>query len=193
MSRVHSHIHVYIAADHAGFALKQALTPFLEQLGFVVIDCGAYRLDPTDDYPDYVRKAASAVSDNPQKHFGIVIGGSGQGEAMVANKFPHVRATVYYGGDTEIISLSREHNDANVLSLGARFLTTQQAKKVVRSWLLNQYSLGERHKQRIHKIEYIEYESAVRTMVGAKSTIKNTFKNIVRPLTYLWNQIRSLE
>lgn len=147
---------VYIAADHAGYALKESLIPYLYSLGFDVEDCGAFSYNPSDDYPDIIKKAASRVSNNPQRSLGIIIGGSGQGEAIVANKYPHVRAAVYYGGNSKIVGLSREHNDANILSLGARFMSVGHAKKVVRTWLMEQYSVAERHKERIRKISHIE-------------------------------------
>ncbi|HRH26422.1 MAG TPA: RpiB/LacA/LacB family sugar-phosphate isomerase [Candidatus Paceibacterota bacterium] len=147
---------IYVAADHAGFVLKEALIPYISSLGFEVQDCGAHIFDPLDDYPDYIKRAAAAVSDNPQQSLGIVIGGSGQGEAIVANKYPHVRAALYYGGNKKIVSLSREHNDANILSLGARFMTTRTAKQIVRVWLSSHHTLHARHKERISKIAEIE-------------------------------------
>ncbi|MBX4211092.1 RpiB/LacA/LacB family sugar-phosphate isomerase [Candidatus Parcubacteria bacterium] len=147
---------IYFAADHAGFPLKQTLIPFVEKLGFAVEDKGAFEQNEKDDYPDFIKKAASEVSSNPQNSLAIVIGGSGEGEAIVANKYPHVRATVYYGGNKEIIKLSHEHNDANVLSLGARFMSDAEAKAVVKSWLTSHFSLDPRHKRRIEKIEEIE-------------------------------------
>ncbi len=147
---------IYFATDHAGFKLKETLVSYVKELGFEVQDFGAHTYDPNDDYPDYIKKAAEAVSDNPQKTLGIIVGGSGEGEAMVANKYRHVRATAYYGHNPEIITLSREHNDANMLSLGAKFIDEQEAKRVVRQWLLGQYSLADRHKRRIEKIENIE-------------------------------------
>ncbi len=153
---------IYFAADHAGFALKQALLPYVQSLGFEVYDCGAHELNPEDDYPFWIAKAARSVSTDSQKSLGIVIGGSGQGEAIVANKFRHVRAAVYYGGTEQhesIITLSREHNDANVLSLGARFLSTEQAQRVVKKWLTHNYHLAERHRRRIMHIDALEHET----------------------------------
>src|SRR3989338_4771962 len=88
---------IYFASDHAGFALKKALIPFVKKLGFEVVDKGAFKYEPEDDYPDFIKLVAHEVSDNPQKTLGIVIGASGQGEAIVANKFPHVRAVVFNG------------------------------------------------------------------------------------------------
>ncbi len=148
---------IYFATDHAGFELKEKLTVFVhDTLGHEVIDCGAYELVEGDDYPSYIKKAGEAVSQNPLEVRAIILGGSGQGEAMVANKYPHVRATVYYGGSHEIITLSREHNDANVLSLGARFMTEEEAKEVVSTWLTTPFSNEERHVRRIAQIDEIK-------------------------------------
>lgn len=145
---------IFIAADHAGFELKSTLLIELTKSGFTVEDCGAYTLDPEDDYPEFVRTVAQKVSENPEGHRGIVIGGSGQGEAIVANRLPNVRAAVYYGGSEEIITLSREHNDANILSLGARFLTPEDAVRLVKKWLETSFSGDPRHVRRIHHIDH---------------------------------------
>lgn len=144
---------VLLASDHAGLALKVDLVAFLAEKGYEVKDVGPSVLGPSDDYPDFVGKVASAVSEHPEEVRGIVIGGSGQGEAMVANRFPRVRAAVYYGGAPDIVRLSREHNDANVLSLGARFISTEEAREAVRVWLTTAFSGDERHVRRIKKIE----------------------------------------
>ncbi|HEX4799354.1 MAG TPA: RpiB/LacA/LacB family sugar-phosphate isomerase [Candidatus Paceibacterota bacterium] len=145
---------IYFATDHAGFALKEILLPYVRDvLGYEVEDCGAFLYDEGDDYPEYIRIAARHVAQNPDGCRAIILGGSGQGEAMVANRHGGVRATVYYGGNQEIITLSREHNDANVLSLGARFLSPEDAKDVVRTWLSLPFSEEERHIRRIHTID----------------------------------------
>lgn len=145
---------IYFATDHAGFELKEALLPFVRDvLGYEVVDCGATTYNPEDDYPTFIRKASDVVSKNPEGTKAIIMGGSGQGEAMVANRLPHVRATEYYGGNTEIIRLSREHNDANVLSLGARFLSMDEAKDAVSLWLSTPFSNEERHVRRINAID----------------------------------------
>lgn len=143
-------IKVYIGTDHAGYELKEALKPFLEELGCEVIDKGAFELTPDDDYPDFIGPVAAAVAAEPQT-WGIVIGGSGQGEAMVANRIHGVRCSVYYGRNSEIVKMAREHNDANVLALGARFLTIDDAKEVVRLWLTTPFSGDERHVRRLAK------------------------------------------
>jgi len=126
---------IYVATDHAGFAHKEAVRDWLLAEGCTVIDVGAPLYDADDDFPDYISLAGKAVSQNPETVAAIIFGGSGQGEAMVANRFPGVRATVYYGGDESIIKLSREHNDANVLSIGARFVSVDHTKKVIWDWL----------------------------------------------------------
>lgn len=143
---------IYIASDHAGFALKAELVPFLLARGFEVFDCGPEEYVHDDDYPDYISLLAEKISEHPQVK-GIVIGSSGQGEAMVANRFAHVRCAVFYGGPKHVLTLSREHNNANVLSLGAHFLTSGDAKKAVLLWLGTDFSKEERHIRRIAEIE----------------------------------------
>lgn len=145
---------IYLATDHAGFELKEKIKELLNAEGYDVEDCGAYELDPADDYPDFIAKAAQAISKDPQSK-AIIFGGSGQGEAMVANKFPNVRAAVFYG-NADMVLLTREHNDANVLSLGARFLTEDEAAEAVKLWLETPFTEEERHVRRIEKIKKIE-------------------------------------
>jgi len=144
---------VYFASDHAGFEMKNELLKFIETLGFEVVDLGPSKLDPDDDYPIFIEKASLEVFKDPINNRAIVLGGSGQGEAIVANRFPNVRAVVYYGGNQGIVKLSRQHNDANVLSLGARFLKTEEAKEAVKLWLETPFSNEERHVRRIKEIE----------------------------------------
>jgi ribose 5-phosphate isomerase B len=117
-----------------------------------VEDEGAFTLDPDDDYTDYVKIVAKLVQSEPDSR-GIVLGGSGQGEAIVANRHQGVRATVYYGGSQEIIRLSREHNDANVLSLGARFVKFDEATRAIDLWLATPFSGDTRHVRRISEID----------------------------------------
>jgi len=144
---------IYFASDHAGFEMKNALKEYVAGLEYGVEDCGAYELDPDDDYTLFVKRAAEAVSKDPENVKAIVLGGSGQGEDMVADKFPGVRSAEYYGGNLEIVRLSREHNDANVLSLGARFISLEEAKEAVKIWLETPFGNEERHVRRISEIE----------------------------------------
>ncbi|NBD73765.1 RpiB/LacA/LacB family sugar-phosphate isomerase [Patescibacteria group bacterium] len=154
---------VYFACDHAGFHLKEALVPFVrDELHLTVHDCGAHEYVEGDDYPDYCALAAQAVSEAPGDTRGIILGGSGQGEAIVANRFPHVRAVVFNGqyapsDGREVpheVETAREHNDANILSLGARFLNEEEAKSAVHTFLTTFFSGDERHRRRIKKIEH---------------------------------------
>lgn len=143
---------IFIASDHAGFELKKFLFERLTLANHDIRDLGAKSYDPEDDYPDFIKLVAKEVSHNPGQVKGIVIGGSGQGEAMCANKFYGVRAAVYYGSNMDIVKLSREHNDANVLSLGARFLSPTDALNAVNIWLKTTFSEEEKHKRRINKL-----------------------------------------
>ncbi len=151
---------IVLASDHAGFDLKEQLKPFVASLGYEILDKGAVEYNELDDYPDIIAKAARMVSRSPDRYRAIIFGGSGQGEAIVANRFPYVRAVVYNGesrgalyNDLDEITLSREHNDANVLSLGARFLHEAEAKEAVHRWLTTPFSQDPRHVRRIKKIE----------------------------------------
>lgn len=144
---------IYFAADHAGFKTKNELIEFVKDLGYEVEDCGAYELDLDDDYPEFVKKAVQMVSNDPVNSRAVILGATGQGEDMVADKFPNIRSAEYYGGNLEIIRLSREHNDANVFSLGARFLSVEEAKEAVKLWLETDFSNDERHIRRIGEIE----------------------------------------
>lgn len=141
---------VYLATDHAGFVLKEAIKLFLEDQGYDVEDLGAYELDKTDDYPDFISKAAEAVAQNPGT-YAVIFGGSGEGEAMVANRYAGIRASVYYGGPEEIVYLSKRHNNANILSIGARFVSENEAKEAVIRWLQAEFSGDERHVRRLSK------------------------------------------
>lgn len=144
---------IFIGTDHAGFRLKEALIPFLTDLDYEVVDKGAFTYDEDDDYPDFIGPVAREVSEHHLHTRGIIIGGSGQGEAMVANRHENVQAAVYYGGSEEIVRLAREHNDANILSLGARFLTEEEAKRAVDIFLTTPFNGVERHERRIEKID----------------------------------------
>lgn len=148
---------IILASDHAGFALKESVKKFLQEKGNTVLDVGAHELVEGDDYPTYMAAAAIKVAEDMKGQTrAIIFGGSGQGEAMVANRFPGVRAAVYYGGNEEIVKLSREHNDANILSVGARFVNEEEVKKAVDLWLATPFSGEERHERRNKQIDAIE-------------------------------------
>jgi len=153
---------IYIGTDHAGFGLKARLVSFLEIQGHEIIDKGAYSFHEEDDYPDFVGPVAQAISDDPVGSKGIIMGATGEGEAIVANRFPNVRAVVYYGKtecvvdfEADIIIRSRQHNDSNILSLGARYFTEDEMVDTVKLWLETPFSGEERHVRRIAKIEKI--------------------------------------
>jgi len=161
---------VYIATDHAGFSLKQSVSKFLQEHGYDVEDCGAHELVPNDDYPDFIVQAAQKVAGNPGS-FGILFGGSGQGEAMAANKVKGIRCGVFYGsvvphaatdvaGKTSsdpfaIVKLMREHNDANAIALSGRFVKEMDAIEAVKIFLETPFSNEERHVRRIEKLEIV--------------------------------------
>ncbi len=144
---------VYLASDHAGFELKQALVDFVRELGHEVEDLGPQELNETDDYPDFIGPLAHRVAGEVGS-FGIAIGGSGEGEAMSANRVEGVRAAEYYGGNLDIVRVAREHNDANILSLGARFVSEDEAKDAVKLFLDTPFSNDERHVRRIDKLDH---------------------------------------
>jgi len=144
---------IYLAADHRGFELKEKIKKWLSDWGYEFQDMGAFEYDKDDDYPDFISKAAEKVSQDPENSKAIILGGSGQGEAMVANRYKGVRAAVYYSDSEEMIKMSREHNNANVLSLGASFLDEETAKKAIKLWLETPFSGEERHVRRINKID----------------------------------------
>ncbi len=169
---------IYIGTDHTGFELKEKLKPFLVSLGHEVEDKGAFTFDPNDDYPDFIRLVAESVG---QAHFGetlpykvmldtagIILGGSGHGEAMVANRIPGARTAEFYGprlpveavdvsgrkseDPFEIVRLSRKHNNANILSIGFRFASEDDIKKAIEIWLSTPFE-GGRHERRVQKID----------------------------------------
>ena len=160
---------VIFGTDHAGFELKEVLLPYIASLGYEVEDRGAFSYEADDDYPDLIAPVAREVSQDPDRTRGVVLGGSGQGEAMVANRFPNVRAVVFNGPSSakvtegtqyedDVIRLAREHNDSNVLALGARFLNEAEAKEAVRLWLETPWSGEERHARRLRKLDDLTEE-----------------------------------
>ena len=151
---------IYLATDHAGLEHKEYMEAFLRDRfpEYEVVDCGPETLNPDDDYPDIIKLAAQGVSDAPNDAKGIIFGGSGEGEAMVANRFHDVRCTVYYGGAQEIVTLSKEHNNANMLSIGARFVTKEESTEIVRLWLSTKFDPHPRHIRRIAKMNKLTHQ-----------------------------------
>ncbi|MGQ0539749.1 MAG: ribose 5-phosphate isomerase B [Gemmatimonadaceae bacterium] len=137
-----------IAADHAGFDMKQNLAAHLRQRGFDVQDLGTDSL-AASDYPDFAHPLARKVSSGEAQR-GVLLCGSGQGMAMAANRYPHVRAAVVW--NPEMAALARAHNDANVLVLPSRFVSDDEAKSMVDAWLDTQFE-GGRHTPRVEKID----------------------------------------
>src|SRR5262245_19453570 len=146
---------VYLGCDHAGFELKQDLAQRIVAAGHDVQDFGAMELDPSDDYPPYCLRAASAVAQDPGS-LGVVIGGSGNGEQISANKVPGIRAALAWNVDTA--KLSRQHNDANVIGIGAREHTPETATELVVAFLATPFSNDVRHQRRIDQIAEYERE-----------------------------------
>jgi ribose 5-phosphate isomerase B len=139
-------VRVYLGSDHAGFELKQRLVQHLESLGHEPVDCGPHAYDAEDDYPPYVLLAATRTVGDPGS-FGIVLGGSGNGEAIAANKVNGVRCALAFSDDTA--RLGREHNDANVLSLGARMYDADDAVRFAEIFLSTAFTGEARHVRRI--------------------------------------------
>lgn len=161
-------MNIHIATDHAGFEMKESLKQYLTETWHQVTDHGAFSYDSDDDYPDFITPCAQAVA-KQQGSIGIILGGSGQAEMITANKTPGIRCALFYGGvipkesidisgnnsedSLEIIRLARQHNNANVLSLGARFIDTDEAIAALELFINTEFSGDERHVRRINKIE----------------------------------------
>lgn len=159
---------IYIGADHSGYEIKEKLKIYLSELGlgYELIDKGAFEYNKDDDYPDFITEVAKSVASD-QGSFGVIIGGSGQGEAMCANRVHGARAAVFYGeavaegaidikGEKstdpfEIVKLARVHNDANILSLSVRFLSEDQIKFAIELFLKTEFKNEERHTRRLAK------------------------------------------
>ncbi len=144
---------IYLATDHRGFELKEQIKTWLTEWGMEFVDCGNTKLDPSDDYPDFVAQAVAKIAEDPVNNRGIVLGATGQGEAMVANRRRGIRAAVLYAANDDIVKLSRQHNAANVLSLGASFLSADDAKHAIKLWLDTPFSGEEHHVRRIGKFD----------------------------------------
>ena len=161
---------IYICADHAGYELKEKLKIYFKELGYETEDTGAFKYEAGDDYPDFVRPLALAVAKN-RGSMGIILGGSGEGEAMCANRVKGARAAVFYGqafpkeaidiqgresaDPFEIIKLSRMHNNANIISFGVRFLSIDEIKFAAELFFSTQYKDEERHGRRIQKLDFL--------------------------------------
>ena len=143
---------IILAADHAGFEMKEHIKQFLEKNGHAIEDVGAHALDPDDDYPAYMQAAAELLLKTPDS-IGVVFGGSGQGEAIVMNRYKGIRAIVYAASNPDLAKTGREHNNANVLSVGARFLSTAQAEVAIEVFLSTAFSEEERHQRRVEQID----------------------------------------
>jgi ribose 5-phosphate isomerase B len=144
---------IYLGSDHAGFELKQHIIEHLKDGGHEPIDCGALTYDPDDDYPAFCISAALHTIGDPGS-LGIVLGGSGNGEQISANKVPGVRCAL--GWNTETASLAREHNDAQLIGIGARMHSVADALAIVDAFINTPFSKGERHQRRINILA--EYE-----------------------------------
>lgn len=142
---------LFLATDHRGFALKEKIKTWLTEWSLEFVDCGAMSLNPDDDYPDYVAIAAAKVAQDPINNRAIVLGGNGQGEAMVANRHPGVRAAVFYAANDEVVKMTREHDASNVLSLGASFISDDDAKHAIKLWFDTPFSEEPRHVRRLAK------------------------------------------
>jgi ribose 5-phosphate isomerase B len=140
---------IYVGADHAGFALKEKLVGELRRLGYEPVDVGPERLDPADDFPDFAKPVARAVSQGAARR-GVLTCGTGLGMSYTANRFPKVRAAVAWS--PEIAELARKHNDANVLVLPARFVSDNEGLAILRAWLDTAFE-GGRHQRRVEKID----------------------------------------
>lgn len=143
---------IYIGSDHAGFEYKNKIIEFLKETFYEIKDFGPFEYNPDDDYPDFISQVANAVAENPESR-GIILGGTGEGESIDANRHKGVRAVEYYGGNLDIVKLGREHNDANILSLGARFLSLDEAKYAISIFLNTKFTGDERHIRRINKLD----------------------------------------
>ena len=149
---------VFLGTDHAGFELKERLVQHLLDLGHEPVDCGAHTFDPDDDYPPPCITAAARTAAEPGS-LGIVIGGSGNGEQIAANKVTGIRAALVWSEDTA--RLARQHNDANVMSIGARNHTDAEAMRFVDVFVSTPFSNGERHVRRIAMLTEYEHTGAI--------------------------------
>lgn len=144
---------IAIGADHAGFELKEKLREFLQDDDYEVIDAGALAFQPGDDYPIYAAQVGRMVSTGEVDR-GILVCDSGIGVDIVANRFPGVRSALVH--DEELAKITRQHNDSNVLALGAMIVDEAKAQRIVTNWLETEFSHAERHQRRIEEIEELD-------------------------------------
>lgn len=158
---------IYLGSDHRGYEMKEKIKAWLREQGRAFEDMGPDHFDKDDDYPDYISKVGKMVSRHPNDDIGIILGATGQGEAIVANKFLGVRAIVYYGGPENIIELGRVHNNANVFSIGfasgntmseRKEMEPEEVIKHIKVFLETKFLNEERHVRRINKILDLENE-----------------------------------
>lgn len=147
---------IFIGTDHAGFELKEKLKKHLKTQEHEIVDCGAHTYQKTDDYPDFIAEAAKEVSKNTDA-LGVVLGYSGAGECIVANKINGIRA--FLAVSEENVRLAKAHNNANIISFGAHFTDEKTAVKLLNLFLSTPFSAEERHKRRINKITKLENEA----------------------------------
>jgi ribose 5-phosphate isomerase B len=140
---------IYVGADHVGFSLKNRLVAELKRLGYEPIDVGPKQLDPADDYPDYAKPVAKAVSTGEVRR-GVLTCGTGLGMSYAANRFPNVRAALAW--NEQVAELSRNHGDSNLLVLPAQFVSEEQGVSILHKWLETTFE-GGRHERRVKKIE----------------------------------------
>ena len=151
-----NNVKIYLGSDHGGFGLKEEIKIWLAENGYGVEDMGAYELAGDDDYPDFIIPVAEAIAEGSGS-LGIILGRSGNGEAIAANKVRGVRAALCT--NVEMARKAREHNDANILSIGADYVDENLAKEIVKTFLETNFSGEERHKRRLEKIEKYEASS----------------------------------
>lgn len=174
---------IFIGSDHAGFELKNSLRDFLREKGYEVIDQGPENYNNEDDYPEYIIKTAEKVAEDDNA-FGVVLGHSGQGEALASNKVDGIRAALYYGENPEIIELSREHNNANVLSLGAAFLDEDEAKEQLKRWLQTDFTGEDRHRRRLTEVCLYENQKEPKVLPAilaeTQEEMEKEFEKVIR-------------
>jgi ribose 5-phosphate isomerase B len=155
---------IYLGSDHAGYDLKNHLVTWLTAAGHEAVDCGPHTFDAQDDYPPYVMLAASKTAADPDS-LGIVIGGSGNGEAIAANKVDGIRAALAWSEETA--RLGREHNNANVISIGGRMHTEDEATRFVEVFIATSFTGEERHVRRIEMMTEYEKSGVLPALPGS--------------------------